>query len=364
MDQISSEYQSAFKSIPCKVMPTTALYQNGPPIDPLKRILTYDSSEWEMFVDEWVYSLKDKYIDVIRPTGAGDKGIDVAGFTDEKKLNGVWHNHQCKFYKDPLAFGDIAPEIGKTLWYSFNGYYLAPVNCYFIAPKGASTDLTLLISNIPKLKTKIIDSWQSSVANKITKKQEVALEGQFLEYVDAFDFRIFSVPNPRQILEQHKKTLFHRPRFGGGIPPRPQVGPTPDEIGGNEIIYTKKLIDAYSDHKGESVSAESDLSKWPHLRDHFRRSRESFYCAESLRIFIRELESEELFKTFQDQIYLGVIDTCDGNHTDAFERVKAVTKSAQSLALDAHPLNQSAFPTDRLGICHQLANDERLTWKK
>jgi hypothetical protein len=66
---------------------TASQVQNGPPIEPLTRILVYDSATWETFIDEWVsYCLKSKYQKVLRFSGANDRGIDVAGFVDDKLL--------------------------------------------------------------------------------------------------------------------------------------------------------------------------------------------------------------------------------------------------------------------------------------
>jgi hypothetical protein len=58
------------------------------------RVLIYSSDEWETFINEWVFSLKKMYSKVLRFTGSGSKGIDIAAFTDEQLLNGVWDNYQ------------------------------------------------------------------------------------------------------------------------------------------------------------------------------------------------------------------------------------------------------------------------------
>ncbi len=63
----------------------------GPPIPPQQRILLYSAEQWEGLAEEWAhYSLKNLYVQVQRFTGAGDRGIDIAGFGDAKKLLGVW----------------------------------------------------------------------------------------------------------------------------------------------------------------------------------------------------------------------------------------------------------------------------------
>ncbi len=130
-------------------MVAAAQVQSGPPIDPLTRILLYPSGEWEKFIDEWVSSLKKKYLKVLRFTGSGDKGIDVAGFADDQFLNGVWDNYQCKHYDKPIPAIVAWPEIGKILWYSFNKHYTPPRAYYFVAPRETSTTLTQLLSNTP-----------------------------------------------------------------------------------------------------------------------------------------------------------------------------------------------------------------------
>jgi len=81
-------------------------------------------------------------------------------------------------------------------------------------------------------------------------------------------------------------------------------------------------------------------------------------------VFVRDKTEPGTFESLQDDIHDGVVDTHDKSHPDGYARVVAVTDMAQTLALDAHPLNRAARPADRRGVCHQLANDGRLTWKK
>jgi hypothetical protein len=91
---------------------TAAQLQCGPPINPLLRVLVYTADEWETFINEWVFSIRKKYSKVI---GAGDKGIDIAAFTDDQFLTGVWDNYQCKHYDKPIGPRVAWPEIGKIL---------------------------------------------------------------------------------------------------------------------------------------------------------------------------------------------------------------------------------------------------------
>src|ERR1700730_5228792 len=180
-----------FKEIIPTKAPATLLtachVQLGPPTEPLPRILVYDSTNWETFVDEWVsYCLKSKYQKVLRFTGANDRGIDVAGFVDDKLLEGVWDNYQCKHYDVPIPPSVAWPEIGKILWHSFNGHYRPPRAYYFVAPRGTGTTLTQYLANASALKAELVKSWDKRVRDAITTTQSVTLEGKLSEYVHQF----------------------------------------------------------------------------------------------------------------------------------------------------------------------------------
>lgn len=364
MSKQEIELSSAITSLETQGLPTAAQFDNGPNIQPLKRLLTYDADEWEAFIHEWVYSLKDRYSEVVRPTGPGDKGLDVIGLCDVQKLTGTWDNHQCKYYKDPLKFSDISTEIGKIIVYSYLGHYCVPRYCKFIAPKGPSTPCALLISNPEKLRAKVLEIWNASISGGISKGKTFPLDGKLLEHFKNVDFSIFSAPHPLDVLEEHRQTVFYPARFGGGLPERPKPDSPPEELDEHELSYTTKLFAAYTEHLGSEIEGLKDLSGQSKLQGHFRRSRESFYDAESLRVFVRDKTIPGTFESLQEEIFSGVIDLCEGNFPDGYQRVLAVTAQAQSLPVDAHPLNKSAFPSDKRGVCHQLANDDRLTWKK
>ena len=102
----------------------------------------------------------------------------------------------------------------------------------------------------------------------------------------------------------------------------------------------------------------------PKLKDHFRRQREAFYEAESLRVFARDSVPPGTFEALLDDIHDGVIDTHDGNHADGYEKVCAVTKAARDMQITANALIICTNPKDRDGICHQLVNEERLRWTR
>lgn len=343
---------------------TAAQVANGPVIPPQQRLLTYSPDEWEGFVEEWAYyCLATKYKHVQRFSGAGDMGIDVAGFVDDRRLLGVWDNYQCKHYDHAIRPSDVWAEFGKVIWYSYNGEYTAPRRYYFVSPRGAGTSLSRLFANGTKLREELIANWDKRVKEAITSTQEVPLDVKLRAYVDAFDFSIFESKTALQLVDDHRTTPVHTARFGGGLPTRPASEKPPQEVAIAESRYVTQLLGAYGEHTGTIVTDPSALSV-PKLKDHFRRQREAFYEAESLRVFARDSVPHGTFESLLDDIHDGVIDTHDANHADGYEKVCAVTKAARDMQITANALITCTNPKDRDGICHQLVNEERLRWTR
>jgi hypothetical protein len=337
----------------------------GPRIPPQQQILLYSAEQWEIFIHEWAhYCLKKEYRKVQHASGAGDRGIDIAGFADASMLQGVWDNYQCKHYDHALYPTDAWPEIGKILWYSFKGEYKPPRRYFFVAPRGAGTTLAGYLADIAKLKKHLFENWDRHCRKNITDKEEIALEGEFLKYVQAFDFSIFDAKTALEIIEDHRGCPVHTARFGGGLPCRPDPDVPPDDIAPPESNYVGQLLRAYADHTKTAIPDIAALKSWSKLNDHFGRQRVAFYHAESLRVFARDSVPEGTFASLQDEIHAGVADTCDANHADGYQRVCAVTKEARNLPITSNPLITRAKVQDREGICHQLANEDRLRWTK
>jgi hypothetical protein len=165
-------------------------------------------------------------------------------------------------------------------------------------------------------------------------------------------------------VEDHKSCPRHAARFGGGLPPRPDPAAPPNEIALTESRYVEQLFEAYADHIKEAISDSVGLKAHPKLKDHFLRQRVSFYHAESLRVFARDSVPPGTFESFQEEVYAGVVDTHDAAFPDGYARVVAVTKAARDMQITSNALITRAKPQDRDGICHQLANEDRLQWTK
>jgi len=334
----------------------------GVPIPKPARVSTFSADEWESFTQEWATSLEKTYVRVARFGGSGDLGIDVIGFVSSGTFEGGWDNYQCKHYDHPLRPSDVWIEIGKIIYYSHRGEYPAPRKHYFVASRDVGTSLGKLLSDPVKLKEQTKMNWAEHCETKIRSIDTVALTGDLLTYFDHFDFSIFSTKPVVELIAGHSTTTFHSVRFGGGLPVRPAVTRPPSEHSAEESRYIRQLFEAYGDHLHTTVNEVTDLAGSPILTRDFLRQRERFYHAESLRNFARDTVPEGTFERLQDEVFHGVIDICDSEHQDGFERMRATVAEAARLSTTSNPLASVIRVPDRQGICHQLSNEDKLTW--
>lgn len=339
---------------------TAAVVSAGPPIPAIERLRLFSDTQWEEFVLEWADSLRSDYERVERCGGPGDLGRDVIAICRDG--GGAWDNYQCKHYKGPLAPSDVWCELGKLVYYTKLGTYTLPRRYLFVAPQGVGTKLSNLLRNADRLRTELLDNWDGYCKNGITGTAEVPLDADLNDYILSLDFSIFDSVPPLRIIEQHAKTRWHAARFGGGLPQRPPVTAPPPNPAPTEARYLRQLLDAYGDHLKQHFGSPADLPEGGSIREHFIDAREQFYSAESLRAFSRDTLPPGEFERLQDEFHHGVADEARFDHPDGYRRVTAVVKAALSLQITSHPLVSCLGVRDRGGICHQLANEDRVRW--
>ena len=279
--------------------------------DPLEIIKIYPEDEWEQFVREWLEGIRGKYTDVRRAGGSRDKGRDVIGYVQAMNACGPWDNYQCKHYAHALHPGDLWKELAKLCFYTFDNKYTVPRAYYFVAPWGVGPEAILLFENPANLKAGLIARWEKGDLLRIGK-QEIVLEGELRKHVEQFDFSVVKDLPPSQIIEGHRETRYFASRFGGGL-----------------------------------VRLPPDKADVPELLRNFTRD---------------NIPEDGCFERLQEAIYDGVIDTAEADHQDGFERVKKTIEVARAIQIDSHPLRECLEGYHRSGVCHQLANDDRLTW--
>jgi len=347
---------------PQKGLYTAGHVSFGIPIPKTRRVELFSPSEWEEFTEEWASSFESIYYQVKRFAGSGDQGLDIVGFISNNTFKGGWDNYQCKHYNAPLAHSDIWIEIAKIIYYTFHGEYTPPRKYYFVASKGIGTKLGKMLANPETLKKQCNYNWEKYCETKITENVNVKLKGDLLNYFENFNFSIFISMSLVDLIEEHSKTAFHAVRFGGGLPVRPKPDGPPNEIAPTESRYIEQIYEAYSDHAGEKINDVKSLKKNLDLKKDFLRQRERFYHAESLRNFARDTVPTGTFENLQEEIFQGVIDTCKINHDDGLVRMHATLSQSVSLSATSSPLSIVTLVQDKQGICHQLANEDRLIW--
>lgn len=352
-------------------VPNAAQVAGGIPVPPLRLLQVMSADDWESFTEEWLSYHKQQgtYAVIRRYTGPGDLGLDIVAFTKPEGFSASWDSYQCKHYKNPLKISDIFGEIAKIIYHSFkctppfNQECRVPRRHVFVAPQGSGITVGRLLKDPARLKDEIIEKWGSHCAPKIGKNLSLALSGGLLDYIENFDFSIFDDRSGSELIEEHSQTAFHSSRFGGGLPPRDPNKPPPEEPLSHESPYLNKLFNAYSEHLGvERITADS-LMAHPSLKTHYNRQRELFYSAESLRNFARDRTPPRTFESLQEDIYHGVIDVCEATHDDSLARLRSTVTAAAQTDISGNGLNSVTGVRDKQGICHQLANIDRLTWK-
>jgi hypothetical protein len=343
---------------------TAQQVSTGMLIDPINIIKIMSASEWETLTGEWL-DIKEDYIRIENPGGAGDMGRDIIAYIEEPKINPenyAWDCYQCKHYSKSLMPSDIWQEFGKIIYYTFKKKYPIPKRYYFVAPLGIGTSLSDLLDNPKQLKISLKDNWEKYCKEKISEKESIPLAGNLLQYFDTFDFSIFDKIPPKQIVQEHKKHPNHSLRFGGGLPPRnrtTEIPPLETEI---HLRYINQLKSAYNSDADEEIKEISkiELSKY---KSHFQRARKSFYRAEELRAFTRDNLPFHVYEDFQNDILESIINLVEDElHTNAFIKLKEVENQASNTAIESNPVREVCQTIDKKGVCHQLVNDNKISW--
>lgn len=330
----------------------------GVPISKPIRVSTFSPTEWELFTEEWL-SVKG-YSRVARMAGAGDMGLDVICFVSDSGFDGPWDNYQCKHYSHALQPAEIWKEISKLIYYTYLGEFTVPRKYYFVAPHDMGTTVQHLLGDAKTLAAEARAKW----VERIAPAKLVPLEGELLKWFESFDFSIFSSTSVVEMIREHANTAFHAVRFGGGLPARPATTTPPEKPTSVESRYVQQLLVAYSEHLKTSLREIEDLNngEYDTLRKDLLRQRVRFYSAESLRNFARDTVPVGTFERLQDEVYSGVVEVCDSDFIGGLERMRGVIGHAALLSIGANPLASVVEIQDRQGICHQLANDDRLVW--
>jgi hypothetical protein len=344
----------------------------GPTMTPLEYIAAYDEDKFEAFINEWAFEflkeLSGEYEQVLSPGGAGDKGRDILCYKSVSLRE--CDVFQCKHYASPLAPGDARIELAKLCFHTFNATIPVPGRYRFVCPKDASPTLVGLLDKPEDLKANLIEFWLKTdgigpLCTKLVANQKIHLEGSLLDYVQNFDFSIVHVKPILEVVAEFRRTNRYAARFGGGLtkplPPDQEPPPVPTS---SELVYVGQLIAAYRQNLNLPLLDLDSLKNHALHLEHYTRSRERFYCAETIREFAKDaVPSNFPFEDVQNSVYYTVVDTAqDPTWSCGLRRVNAVTDKAALLNLTNSPYATYLKPKSLQGVCHQLANLGRLKW--
>lgn len=346
-----------------------------------EQILSHVSAdEWEKIIRYWVGGEEPSYHKLSNPGSTGDRGVDVAAFCDEKGYSGAWEAYQGKNYQEGLVFSDVFPEMVKLIDALVEGdiFKKPPKKYAFVSRKGVKTSLQHLLDDPGGIKKPFIDE----LKKHIKKAEQNAKEGEEAKKIHQISKKKYTLKQLQDVKSYAEKSLdfsifkfYDAADILGGIAQEwyfVSKHQTKLERGSGPLrledtkqgLYIEKLVDVFKE-QDKSCKDVASVEAHPEYRVEFQENRESFYSAEVLRKSVEGSVPPNTYDDLKDQIYMGVIPTARGTYKSGLKRLRKVQKNAYQMHLTGLELIIPIMkPLDRLGICHQLANEDKLTWVK
>jgi hypothetical protein len=334
---------------------------NAPRLKPKQYISFYSPDEWEEFIAEWAQVLGQSYHQVQRSGGSNDRGLDVVGLLSPAGVDGEWDCFQCKHYVHALTPGDAYAEMLKIMHGVVDQAYTFPRRYRFLAPRGCGPTLTRLLMSPSALKEGFLQ-WLGTATcpiRNLSPETQALIQG----LAESADYEVFKAEEIEDVLTVHRRSPYHSSRFGTPLSRTSCTAVPPQEVDlERESVYVRKLIEVYNERGGTTWGAAAEFASDPFCGPHLSRQREAFFSAEELRLVAREQVPEEVFSGLQTDVYDGVVEVEQMEHSSGLQKLQEVLSAATNTQLSANPLLQITRPRDLKGICHQLANDDRLSW--
>ncbi|MCR8852860.1 ABC-three component system protein [Lysinibacillus fusiformis] len=346
--------------------PTRGNIGIGTPIPPIKRLKLISNEDFEDIVLEWAYDyLKIKYDSVYRIGGAGDKGRDVVAILAGEDIS-KFDIYQCKHYGGLLAPSSFWVEFGKLCYYTFKKDYEIPQNYYIVTADGLGPAMLTYLANPSTINDDLIKNWDKYCKKGITAIEDITLDQTLESYIKSFDFKIVKEIQPIRLIDEYSQTKWFKYRFGGGLKKRPKAELPFETVDETEarLPYITQLLKVYSKYQDKEFKNVLELQEDEYIDGHFKRQRFDFHTAQSLKRFSRdEFIDEDPYEEAKSEIYSGVVDITVKKFGNELEKVNSTLEVARSLSLDGNELGK-INPSDKVGMCHELVNDNKLKWVK
>lgn len=345
----------------------TQLVAQGGVIQPSSQILLLNPDQWEELI---LAAARMRplpggvpYAGVKRLGGAGDGGRDIEARFDQALVRDRWDLYQAKHYAHGLTQSDAFPEIAKFFKQLALKIYPRPSNYYFCCPRAVGNELhNTMASGAAAFKAKFLDAWKNEHTGMKGRAAELTQDVQAV--IDDFDFDRFIECPVHDLLGWHSldKTAHHD--LFGIVPNRGDDDPMPVQPAGQEAIYLDELLRAYSEHKASPVTRANVHGS--DYDEHLTAQRQTFYCAEGLHRFSRDIyPNEPEFERLLDMVHAGIRPTVvQLRLKTGIDRIDATVDKASSLQVQESRLSPQLRGGDLPGTCHHLVNGGRFKWVK
>ena len=324
------------------------------------QIHALNDDDLERLVDVWQTRKTADYVGTERFAGAGDMGRDVVGYVTSHRLDGPWHNFQCKQLKTQLTKPAVLRELAKIIFHSCCGHFPLPERYNFVAPRGVNRKAKELISQPSKLATAMIDEWDENCAGHLVQNETHVLTDKLHAVISAFDFTSVDAIDSRKLVADAAMKPVLVEWFGADPGPAPS-GQVPDSVAAEEFGYFDQLAKAYSARSGMFYpDRQSALDCKKHGKQ-FKVQRTRFFEAAYFKRYYRDNTPRGVVEAFETEVYHGVVDTHQGAHADALAKVDAVMSQAAVIQVSGVLGTYARVPVKQ-GTCHHLANDGILPW--
>lgn len=326
-----------------------------------RKIYSLTAEQLELFVLDWVKLMDEDYFHVKQFAGTGDLGRDVVGFYGKERHDGLWDNYQCKQYGKTLNTDKGLLEIAKILYYSFKGEFSPPHNYYFVAPHGLNRKFLNLIYSPSKLKDYLFENWDKYCKTKLVDNSEVPLNNELKSFIDEYDFSKIKEIDINHMLENNKINFVLNKWFGDDVP-EPPKSVTPKKIEKKESVYINKLLKCYESETEIKIKDIDDLKDIKKYLTHLHMQRERFFYSDVFKRFYRDALYNNQVEELEDDIYNGIFDVLYDNHHNSFSRMNKTLMHSASVEINGL-LSQHINPKIKQGLCHHLANDNKIDWE-
>jgi hypothetical protein len=332
-------------------------------VPPAVYLMHVSDKEWECFIEE---ACRQRTIDgkpyaSVKILGnANDKGRDVEARLKPDLAENQWDLYQAKHYGHRLTPADAFPELVKFFLHLEANSYPRPRKYYFCAPQNLGPTLHDLVAAPDEFKKQFLNAWH--LGKQGLGGAEAKLTPTVEALVQAFDFARIEECQVHDLLDWHANNGGAHFALFGIEPERGDDPDVPHSAVASELTYVNELLRVYSEHGGTELTLD-DVTQSSQYGEHLFAARCSFYSAEGLRRFSRDIYQDDEFSKLLAMVKNGVrLVVASPRLTTGLDRHDAAVEAASKLTVTDSVLHPRLRGGDLPGACHHLVNEKQLFW--